>query len=179
MKKVLLYTISVVIGVAAGIIFMGLLSVRASQMYLEVFRSNIIAEQMRLAAQAHEKGDKYSELVHRSNIVTFSQIGDLDPMENMKGTWSFSFPFTSLVLERIGAGSDKGEKLNKGKRIAYAIDLGRLAEAMENLGLNSEAIPLWKESAKLMGHNDVEKVRSFVSGLHKIESESFSQKNKN
>jgi len=173
MKKGLSYAVAVMVGLAVGIIFMGFLSVRASRIYLEVFRSSIIAEQTRLAAQAYEKGDRYSELVHRSNIVTFSQMGNLDTIEDMKGTWAFSFPFTSLILERIGAGSEKGKKM------VYAIDLGRLAEAMENVGLTGEAIPLWKESAKLMGHNDVDRVKSSVSGLHKIESESLLQEPKN
>jgi hypothetical protein len=134
-------------------------------MYLEALRVGIVTEQAQLGAQAHKKGDRYSELVHRSNIVTFSAPGRLRSMEEGKETWSFSFPFASLILERIGKGSEKGALR------AYGMDLGRLAEAMEAVGLTNEATPLWQEAAKILGYKDIEKLKSFVSGLHKVEAD--------
>jgi hypothetical protein len=41
MKKGLSYAVAVMVGLAVGMIFMGFLSVRASRIYLEVFRSSI------------------------------------------------------------------------------------------------------------------------------------------
>ena len=144
---------------------MGYLSVRASKVYLETLRVSIVAEQEQLGAQAHKKGDRYSELIHRSNIVTFSAPGRLRSIEDMKETWSFSFPFASLILERIGKGSEKGELK------AYAIDLARLAEAMEGIGLTNEAMPLWEDAARTLGYKDIETLKAFVSGLHKVEAD--------
>jgi hypothetical protein len=165
MKKVLSYSLAVFVGLAIGIVIMGYLSVRASKIYLEVLRTSIVTEQTQLGAQAHKKGDRYSELVHRSNIVTFSAPARLRSMENIKKTWSFGFPFASLILERIGKGSEKGELK------AYAIDLARLAEAMEGVGLTNEAIPLWQDAARILGYKDIEKLKAFVSGLHKVEAD--------
>jgi ribosomal protein S18 len=165
MNKIITHSLAVLAGLALGIILMGYLSVRASKMYHEALRISIITEQMQLAAQAHKKDDRYSELVHRSNIVSFSTPGALRSMEDMKNTWSFSFPFASLILERIGEASEKA------KIKSYAMDLARLAEAMEEVGLTKDAVLLWQESAKILGYKDIEKLKSFVSGLHKVESD--------
>jgi hypothetical protein len=165
MKTTLTHSLAVLTGLALGVVIMGYLSARASKMYLETLRVNIVTEQAQLGAQANKRGDRYSELVHRSNIVTFSVPGQLPSMEEMKKSWSFSFPFTSLILERIGEGSEKG------KLKAYAIDLARLAEAMEAVGLKNGAIPLWQDAARMLGYEDIEKLKAFVSELHKVEAD--------
>jgi len=165
MKKILTHSLAVFVGLVIGIVIMAYFSARASKMYLEALRVSIVTEQEQLGAQAHKKGDRYSELIHRSNIVTFSAPGQLRSIEDMKNTWSFSFPLASLVLERIGQGSEKGELK------AYAIDLARLAEAMEAVGLTKEAIPVWQDAATILGYKDIEKLKAFVSGLHRVEAD--------
>jgi hypothetical protein len=42
---------------------------------------------------------------------------------------------------------------------------------MEGVGLRNEAISLWQEAANILGYKDIEKPKSFVSGLHKIEAD--------
>ena len=150
---------------------MGFLSVRASKTFVEVFRSIHYAEQNDLAAVAHNKGNRYDEFVYRRNMVDSSTLGNLTVFNSMKTTWTFSFPFAAPVLDRI---SDP-QNLEKGRKLIFATDLALLAEATENIGLKEEADKLWRESARLMGHNDINIVRSLVSSYHKIKADTNAQ----
>jgi hypothetical protein len=156
-----------VAGLAVGIVLMGYLSVGASKTFVEVFRSNYYAEQISLAADAHSKDKKYDEYVYRRNIVESAAFGNLSVFNEMKTAWSFGFPFASPILDKIAS----PEGIKKGRKLSYAMDLARLAEATENIGLKDKADKLWAESAKLMGHNDVNRMRSLASKLHEVESD--------
>lgn len=153
-----------VAGLAVGSLIMGYLSVRASKTFVEVLRSNYNAEQESLAADAHSKGNKYAEFIHRRNIVESSRLGNLTVFNKMKTAWSFDFPFSAIALSQF----IEQPGIEKGRKIVYAIDLGRLAEATENIGLKEEADKMWNESAKNMGY-DVPRLRSFIASLHKID----------
>ena len=165
-KKYLKYSSLFTCGLFIGIVVMDYLCVRASRTFLEVFRSTYYYEQIRLAAIAHRDGNEYAEFVYRNNVVDSSPSGKLTIFNEMKGTWSFGFPFAALILDRMSAPPE----LEKGRKMSYAIELGRLAETTEEIGLKEDADRLWNESAKLMGHNDVSRVRSLVTELHKVES---------
>lgn len=153
---------------------MGFLSTRASKTFLEVFRSTYSTEQVELAAQARRDGNRYAEYVYRNNAVDILPMGKLKTIENMKTTWTFGFPFAAPILDRIGAVPD----IEKGRKITYGIELGRLAEATENIGLKEEADKLWNEAASLMGHHDINKVRSLVSSLNKHDNETTEESKK-
>ncbi len=51
MKKFITHSLFLVIGLVLGIVIMGYLSMKASQMYIEVFRINYEQEQEMLAAR--------------------------------------------------------------------------------------------------------------------------------
>jgi hypothetical protein len=124
---------------------MGYLSVRASKTFLEGFRANYSHEQLELAAKAHREGDRYAEFVYRNNAVDILPMGKLNVIEQMKSTWTFGFPFAAPILDRIGAFPD----LEKAQRITYCMELGRLAEATENIGLKEDADKLWLRQRSL------------------------------
>jgi hypothetical protein len=173
-KKYLFHTTIFAGGLILGVVIMGYLSARAGKTFLEAFRISYYQEQLELAAKAHREGDKYAEFVYRNNVIDVLPMGKLEVIENMKTTWTFSFPFAAPILDLIADVPD----LEKGRRISYGIELGRLAEATENIGLKEEADKLWKESAKLIGHNDINKVRSLVASIHKIEEDVNAQMGK-
>jgi len=143
---------------------MGYLSVRASKTFVEIFRSDYYAEQSTLAGDAHNKDKKYDEYVYRRNIVESAPFGNLSIFNKMKSAWSFGFPFAAPILEKIAS------PIKKGRQLSYALDLARLAEATENIGLKDQADKLWAESAKLMGHNDINRMRSLAAKLHEVET---------
>lgn len=152
-------------GLILGVIITGYLSMRASETYLEVFRSIYSREQLESAAEARRHGNKYAEYVYRSNAVDILPIGKLKAIENTKTVWTFSFPFAAPGLDRIAAAPD----LEKGRSISYGFELGRLADAAEDIGLIGEAEKLWAEAAKLTGCNDINKIRLVVSSLNKMD----------
>lgn len=154
-----------VAGLGVGIIIMGYLSMRASKTFLEVFRSNYYAEQNDLAAEAHREGNKYNEFLYRKNVVDTTLFGKLSVFNTTKSTWTFGFPFAAPILDRIIATPG----IDKGRQRVYGIDVGRLAEATENIGLKEEAANLWEESAKLTEINDINRLRSLISDLHNID----------
>jgi hypothetical protein len=174
-KKYLFHTTIFVGGLILGVVIMGYLSARAGKTFLEAFRISYYVEQLELAAKAHREGDKYAEFVCRNNVVDMLPMGKLKVIEDMKTTWTFSFPFAAPILDLI---TDVPE-LERGRRISYGIELGRLAEATEHIGLKEEADKLWKESVKLIGHNDINRVRSLVAGFHKAEDDANAQMGKN
>lgn len=160
-------------GLAVGVVIMAYLSMRASKTFVDVFRSNYLSEQDDLAAAAHARGDKYAEFIYRHNIVdTYNCGGTLTVFGTMKKAWSYGFPFAAPILDRIV----NPPGIEKGRQIGYATELGRLAEATENVGLRAEAEKLWIESARLIGHNDVHRMRKFVAGLHDIDEKYKSNK---
>jgi hypothetical protein len=175
MRQCLKYSSIFIFGLIIGIVIMGYLSMWASKTFLEVFRSDYYFEQIRSAADAHKQGNEYAEFVYRSNVVDSLLSGKLTVFNTMKTTWSLGFPFAALILDRISTAPE----LEKGRKISYGVELGRLAEVTEKIGQKEDANRLWNESARLMGHNDVTRVRSLVSGLHKIEVDAFAKTPKN
>jgi len=165
MKKTLAIVAIFCVGVVIGIILMGYLSMGASRTYLEIYRANYHADQLWLASEAHREGNKYAEFVYRTNVADMSNLGKIKTIENMKNTWSFGFPFAAIILDRIASGPN----MEIGRQRGYAVELARLAEATENIGLITEADRLWAESAQLMGHGDINKMRALVTDLHKID----------
>jgi hypothetical protein len=167
MKKIVIYSLTFLAGIIIGILIMGLLSMRASKMYLEVFRIKYEHEQEMLAARARRDGAPHWELVHRKNVVDVSQPSGLRSFEETAAAWEFAFPFATPILEKIGDIPDKERayQINKGVKLA------RLAEALKRIGLRDEAVSTWKEAAKLLGHNDVEKARSIVEQLNQVDEQ--------
>jgi len=139
---------------------------RAGRTFVEAFRGLYYSEQTNLAAEAHSKKDNYAEYIYRHNIVdSYYYGGSLRVFDDAKKTWSFGFPFAAPALDRIY----NTPGIEKGRKIGYATELGRLAEAAENIGLKDESQKMWTESAKLIGWNDVDRMRKFVAGLHEID----------
>jgi hypothetical protein len=167
LKQYLKITAIFISGLAVGIVIMGYLSMRASKTFLEIFRANYSFEQLELAAEARKDGNKYTEYVYRNNAVDVMPIGKLKTIENMKTTWTFAFPFAAPILDRIGSVPD----IEKGRKISYGIEVARLAEATENIGLKEEADKLWLKAAELTGEKDINRLRRLVAGLPKIEED--------
>ncbi len=160
--KYLRYATLFIAGILVGVLIMGYLSARAYKVSVECIRISYYVEQEKLAAIAHKDGDKYAEFIYRTNIADSSHMGKLKTFEDMKTAWTLSFPFAPLVMERI----IKIPNQEKADRIDYAMNLGRLAEATENIGLTEEAAKEWDESTKLMEWNDINRMRSFVNRAH-------------
>ena len=167
MKKFFAFFLPLLAGIIIGILIMGLLSMRASKMYLEVLRINYEHEQEMLAARARRDGALHWELAHRKNVVDVCLPNELRAFEDTAAMWEFSFPFTTPILEMIGDIPEKyrAYQIHKGFKIA------RLADTLERFGLRNEAASTWKEAAKLLGHNDVEKARSLVKRLNQADDE--------
>jgi hypothetical protein len=167
MKKFFAYSLTFLAGVVIGILIMGLLSMRASKMYLEVFRINYEHEQEMLAARARRDGALHWELAHRKNVVDVSQPSGLRSLEDTAAAWEFAFPFATPILEIIGdiPEKDRAYQINKGLKLA------RLADTLEKSGLRNEATATWKEAARLLGHNDVGKAKSLVKQLNQVDDE--------
>jgi hypothetical protein len=174
LKQYLKITAIFVGGLSLGIVIMGYLSMRASKTFVDVLRSNYHTEQMKIAVEAHKEGNRYAEYIYRNNVVNTSPFGKSTTFNTMKTTWTFGFPFAAPILNRIADFSG----LEKGQRRVYGIELGRLAEATENIGLKEEAEKLWKESAKLIEINDMDKLRSLITGLHKIDADATAEESK-
>lgn len=167
MKKIVICSLTFLAGIIIGVLIMGLLSMRASKMYLEVFRINYEHEQEMLAARARRDGALHWELAHRKNVVDVSLPNELLAFKDTAATWEFTFPFATPILERIRniPEKDRAYQINKGVKLA------RLADTLERIGLRAEAVSTWKEAAKLMGHNDVEKARSLSKRLNQADDE--------
>ena len=156
MKKFFAFILPLLVGIVIGILIMGLLSMRASKMYLEVLRINYEHEQEMLAARARRDG-----------VVDVCLPNELRAFENTAAIWDFAFPFATPVLEAIGdiPEKDRAYQINKGFKLA------RLADTLERAGLRDDATSTWKEAAKLLGHNDVKKARSLVKNLKQSDDE--------
>jgi hypothetical protein len=167
MKKFFAFILPLLVGIVIGILIMGLLSMRASKMYLEVLRINYEHEQEMLAARARRDGALHWELAHRKNVVDVCLPNELRAFENTAAIWDFAFPFATPVLEAIGdiPEKDRAYQINKGFKLA------RLADTLERAGLRDDATSTWKEAAKLLGHNDVKKARSLVKNLKQSDDE--------
>jgi len=100
-------------------------------------------------------------------VVDISQPNELRAFEDTAATWEFAFPFATPILEMIRdiPEKDRAYQINKGFKLA------RLANTLERFGLRNEAASTWKEAAKLMGHNDVEKARSLAKRLNQADDE--------
>jgi hypothetical protein len=167
MKKFFAFSLVFLSGIVIGILIMGFLSMRASRVYLEVFRISYEHEQEMLAARARQSGALHWELVYRKNVVDVSPPSGLRSLKDTAATWEFTFPFAAPILKAIGdiPQKDRAYQINKG------VNLARLADALERAGLRDEAAAAWKEAIKLMGHNDVEKARSLVKSLNQADDE--------
>ncbi len=164
-KQYITFVAIFISGLVVGVLGMGYLSERASKTFVELYRANYSREQIYLAAQARYRGEKYSEFTYRHNAVNILPYGKLETIKRMKTAWTIFFPFSAPGLDRMMSyGSTE-----KSEKTTYGIELARLAEATENIGLKDEAAKLWSESAKLLGHSDVAKVRFLVSTLNKMD----------
>ena len=69
MKKYIVGLSLIIAGFIIGVIFMGLLSMEASEIYIETVRINYLTEQEVLAVRAQKDGDFNKALIHYSNLV--------------------------------------------------------------------------------------------------------------
>ena len=145
---------------------MGILSMKASDVFVEVVRSQYDREQQMMAAQARKDGKPYWELVHRKNVVDASSYSNLPSFEEASDNWTFAFPFAAPILKKI---SDIPNR-DKAYRVMHGINLARMADTLELLGKDEEAVELWQQAAKQMGHNDIQKARSIVADMTKLDS---------
>lgn len=167
MKKFFVFFLTLLAGIVIGILIMGFLSMKASPMYLEVFRLNYEHEQEMLAARARQSGTLHWELAHRKNVVDVSPPSDLRSLKDTAATWDFAFPFAAPVLKAMGDIPQKERAYQKNK----GVNLARLADTLERAGLRDEAAATWQEAIKLMGHNDIEKARALVQTLNQADDE--------
>ncbi len=105
------------------------------------------------------------ELAHRKNVVDISSPDELRALNDTKATWKFGFPFAAPILEIIGDIPDRERAL----RIIKGINVAKLADTLDRLGMESEARLKWKEAAQLMGHNNIEKAKALIPMWHDIE----------
>lgn len=165
MKKFFAFFFTLLTGIVIGILIMGLLSIKASHTYLEVFRLNYEHEQEMLAARARQSGALHWELGYRKNVVDLSLPSDLHSLKNTEATWDIVFPFAAPILEAIGDMPQKDLAYQKNK----GVNLARLADALERAGMHDEAESTWKEALRLMGHNDMEKAKALVQTLNQAD----------
>ncbi len=159
MKKFALGLSSLIAGMITGVILMGLLSMKASKIYLESIRIDYLTEQELLAVRAQKDGDSNQALIHYSNLVYATSPSGIRFFETMQSKWSFSFPFAAIIVEEIGRDAGASKLSRAG---IEGVNRGKLGIILEALGRKNEAEEQYQIAAKLMGTNDTQEVRERI-----------------
>lgn len=162
-KKRFGFIIAFVIGVFVGGAFMGFLSMRASNIYLEIVKTNYKQEQEMLGDQFWKNGKLNEAVVHYSNVVQVISGADMKAFDPNRAKWSFSFPFAAVVLNEI---KNKADLSGHGKAFDEGVARGKLGMVLESLGRNEEAQREYSSAAKLTGMKEIDRVKKFIKGLN-------------
>ncbi len=162
MRRWAVLTIIFVVGFVLGAIFLSILSIKASKVYLEIVKLNYIYEQEELGKGAWKKGDLQNSFYHYYNVVQAISEPGIQSFKPAHVKWSFDLPFTAVILNKILKETDK---LKRGKVINEGIYRGKLGLILETMGRYDEAQQEYILAAKLMEIDDIEKVKSIVKKL--------------
>jgi len=161
-RKISFVTGIFLLGIVLGVLLGNVLFSRAIEPLYKVIRVSLAVEENLKARRLERKGDILGALAHQKNAVLFyskKHINALTPSEN-----GIDSMFAYLILGEIYP-SDVGENN------VEALERARLAYLLEKSGAVREAQLEWKAAAQLMGHNNVERVKSIIEYLKKNSDE--------
>ncbi len=160
----------IIAGFTIGVIFMGLLSMKSSNIYMETARINYSTEQEALAVRAQKDGDFNKSLVHYSNLVYATSSPGIRFFETRK--WSFLFPFASIFIQAIGHNIDTSKI---GQERIEGINRGKLAIILEALERKNEAEEQYHIAANLLGIDNVQSVKEKVKSIQEQNMQNWLQ----
>lgn len=161
MQRRIILLVIFLVGIVFGCVLMGFLSMRGSNIYLEMVKTNYIQEQEFIADQFWMRGNLNEAVIHYHNAVQALSGTGLKAFNPDHMKWSFGFPFAAIVLNAIT------EKSNKtgGRVIFEGINRGKLGMVLESLGRHEEAHREYLYAAELMHVNEIERVKRIVKGI--------------
>jgi hypothetical protein len=138
----------------------------------ESIRISLASEEEFKATRAERKGDIFEALTHQWNAIIYSspEYTQTFSPSNYKDTDGLFSPFAYLILGEIIKTNDTNVI---GKNRVEAIKRGYYAYLLEKSGSVAESEAEWKIAAELMGHNDIDKMKSTTRYLIKNRDESI------
>lgn len=171
MRRWAVLTIVFIVGFVLGAIFLSILSMKASKVYLEMVRLNYIYEQEELGKGAWKKGDLQNSFYHYYNVVQAISEPGIQSFNPAHVKWSFDLPFSAVIVNTILKETDK---LKRGKVINEGIHRGILGLILETMGRYDEAQQEYIHAANLMKIDDIEKVRKIAKKIIDEENKKLS-----
>lgn len=161
-RKVLIVSITI-ISFMLGVLFMGSLSSKAGETFIDVIKINYIHEQEILAIRAKNGGNVNKAIRHYYNMVDAKEV--LRSFDIKENPWNLFFPFQAIALRNLGS-----THRQRGVEIDLGISHGKLADALEMAGFNGEAEKEYKK-ASVLTHMSPEKVKKLINDLRDHETE--------
>ena len=112
------------LGFIAGGSIMCYLSMKASETYLHCVKLIFEIQQEATTYHFMKAGDYQRALVHYKILADSQGDKTIYAFQQKHSPWSFSFPFTAIILKEIGESSDTE---GKGKRAIEGLTRGHLA----------------------------------------------------
>jgi len=163
MKKTYLIIMIVFVSFLSGVLFMGYLSSKAAETFVNIIKVNYIHEQELLAIRAKDVRDFNESIRHYRNMIDAKEF--LRSFDLNKNQWDLFFPFEAIVLRKLAHSSRQ-----RGLEIDLGISHGKLANALEMGGFNAEAEKEYKKAGTLT-HMSTEEVKKLIASLKNSESE--------
>jgi hypothetical protein len=139
---------------------MALLSQKASVTYTQMLRLNYQIEQEELAENAKQKNDWDRAIFHYRNVVELISRPANKTASPDQAPWALQFPFTALIVREI---SDRSDTTGRGQQMLEGLNRGKLAISLERAGKSREAEQQYSLAMKLIGTNDIEKVKRLAN----------------
>ena len=171
MKRTVLIVLIAIISFISGILFMGYLSSKAGETFLDMVKVNYIHEQEMLALRAKKEENINKAIRHYYNMVDAKE--GLRGFDINKNPWNLVFPFEAIALKKL---SDTPRQ--RGIEIDIGFSHGKLANILEIAGLHKEAEEEYKKASLLIGTSP-EKVKKLITELKNPENEMLKLYEKN
>lgn len=163
MKKTVLIISILIVSFVSGVLFMGYLSSKAGETFIDIIKVNYIHEQEILAIHAKNSGNVNKAIRHYYNMIDAKEL--LHTFDIKENPWNLFFPFQAIALRSLG-----NTPRQRGMEIDIGISHGKLAYALEMTGFNEEAENEYKR-ASILTHMSPEKVKKFIEDLKDHETE--------
>ncbi len=164
LKKLLLTSGIFTLGVLSGFVLSSLLFSKSIPPRLHAVRVSLAGEENFRATREERNGNIEKALTHQRNAVTFSSPEYIATFDKYCDENLFS-PFAYLLLDKVVASSGFDNARNE------ALYRSSYAYLLEKNGAREAAEKEWKNAARLMGHNDIDKVKSMTEYLMKMRDE--------
>jgi hypothetical protein len=149
------------VGILTGAALTGILSMKASRVYLEIVTAGYTREQEARGDECWESG-KLSDAVHYYVNVVDAISSNGIYQSGTEDIWSVGFPVYAIILNSVAKNADVE---GRGKRFQEGVVRGKLGMVLESLGRNEEAQREYSSALRPTGMDDLARLESFIKGM--------------